>query len=254
VAASALLTGASAIFKGMARRGATTLTVSSDLRRWLIDTNGFDPERVLVKYNGVPRPPADIPMAPAASSATYVFAGYLHTYKGVDLLLDAWARADLPDARLQILGDGPLVDLVQAAAADDSRIDYVGLVPRAAMPTYLGAARAVVVPSTWAEALPRIAAEGLAQARPVITTGLGGLSELVGDEAGWVTGTDVEHLAAALRESADDEAVEARAQAAQVRYETMFSPEVTTKALLDIYEHAVANARERPFPFSASER
>jgi len=74
--------------------------------------------------------------------------------------------------------------------------------------------------------------EALAAGRPVLGTALGGVPYLVGD-AGWV----VEPSAAALAEALPRARAEARARAAatRTRYETTFHPEVTTKALLDVY-------------------
>jgi glycosyltransferase involved in cell wall biosynthesis len=167
----------------------------------------------------------------------FLFAGHLSDHKGVGLLLDAWQRADLPDdVELRILGDGPLADRVRAAASADPRIRWPGQVEAKDMPEHLAAARAAIVPSTWEEPFGRSAAEALAYGRPVLTTGTGGLREIVDEETGWVTGTDPAALARALEAAAaGDDAVATRAEAAQRRYLRLFSPEATTRALLDIY-------------------
>lgn len=239
MAAGALLTGATGVFRGIARRRLTALAISHSLRRSLIDGADFPADRVIVKYNGVPRPPADRPLPPAAASRTFLFAAKLEPYKGIGLLLDAWARADLPDARLRVVGDGPSADEIRAAAAHDPRIEFVGPVPSDRMTSHYAEARAVLVPSTWEEPFGRVAAEALAHGRPVITTGLGGLREVVGDDAGWITGPDTEALALALREADDDGAVTRRALAAERRHRDLFGPDVTTRALIEIYENCM---------------
>ncbi|HEY8545692.1 MAG TPA: glycosyltransferase family 4 protein [Acidimicrobiales bacterium] len=243
IAASALLTGATGLFRAMAKRKVTAVAISEALRDWLVDTNGFPADRVHVKYNGIPAPPLDRPLTPAAESRTYLFAAKLAPYKGIDLLLDAWARADLRGATLRIVGDGPEADAVRAAAEADPRIDFVGPAPSRDMTRHFGEARAVVVPSTWDEPFGRVAAEALAHGRPVITSGLGGLHEVVGDDAGWITGTDPERLARALVEADDDAAIRHRSRAATERHRERFGPDVTTQALVDIYERCL---RPRP--------
>ena len=87
----------------------------------------------------------------------------------------------------------------------------MGQVPPSAISDEVAGARAVVVPSITPETFGRTAAEALAHGRPVVTTGLGGLGEVVDGGSGWVTGTEVGALAGALREAAtDDAAVTAR--------------------------------------------
>jgi glycosyltransferase involved in cell wall biosynthesis len=237
---AALVTGATSLYRHMARRRVTVLAISDSMRRWLVDTAGFDPARVRVKYNGVAGPPAGHAVPPAATNRTFVFAGQLIAYKGLQLLLDAWRRADLPDdAELRIVGSGRQAELVTAAVAQDPRITHAGHVPAPAMPAQFAAARAVVVPSTWDEPFGRVAAEAQAFGRPVVTTGLGGLSEIVDATTGWVTGADVDALAAALTEAArSDDAVAVRGEAARRRHAELFSPDATTRALIGQYERS----------------
>jgi glycosyltransferase involved in cell wall biosynthesis len=57
-----------------------------------------------------------------------VFAGSLDEPNGVSLMLDAFSRLR-GGFRLRIAGRGPLEDKVRQAAANDSRIDYLGFLP-----------------------------------------------------------------------------------------------------------------------------
>ena len=158
-------------------------------------------------------------------------SGASAAYKGLGLLLDAWAQAGV-DAELRLVGDGDEAPAVEAAAAADPRIRWVGPVAPGDVGEHLAAARAVVVPSLWSEPFGRVAAEAFAHGRPVITTGLGGLGETVDAATGWVTGTDPAALAAALRDAAgDDAAVAERGEAARARWAERYSPEATTAAL-----------------------
>lgn len=244
IAASALATGASSIFRGVARRRVTALAVSDNIRQWLLDTAGFAPDRVHVKHNGIAEPSVSSSgLPPVASRRTFLLAGYLIEHKGIPLLLDAWQRTGDLDAELRIVGDGPLTETVANAASEDPRITWIPQVPPEKMPAHLAEARAVVVPSTWEDPLPRSAAEALAYGRPVITTGMGGLNEIVDAGSGWVTGTDTASLAEALLEAASsDQVVTTRGAAARKRYEDLFSPTSTTRSLVQFYENARSQA------------
>jgi Glycosyl transferases group 1 len=97
--------------------------------------------------------------------------------------------------------------------------------------------------ATTAETFGRVAAEALAYGRPVITTGLGGLGEIVDAQSGWVTGVDAGALADAIHEAAaDDDAVATRGAKGRERHRAHFSPEATTGALTDIYERVLREA------------
>jgi glycosyltransferase involved in cell wall biosynthesis len=239
---AALVTGATSLFGGLARRKVTTLAISGSMRRWLLDTAGFDAGRTHVKYNGVAGPPAGLDLPEPSRNRAFVFAGQLIPYKGLELLLDAWRRAsdDLPEGtELRIIGSGQQADLVAAASAGDPRIVAVGHIPVDEIPRQMAAARAVVVPSIIPESFGRVAAEAHAHGRPVITSGMGGLGEIVDDHTGWVTGTDPELLAKALTDAAtSDIAVDERGVAARQRHAQQFSPEATTRALIAHYEEA----------------
>lgn len=239
--ASALVSASSSLFGGAARRrGVTALAISRDVAGWLRSTGGFDDARVVVKYNGVAGPAR--PPTPPGAGAPFVFLGRLAAYKGVDLLLDAWRRAAL-DAELHIVGDGDMADTVRAAAAADRRIRWDGQVPPDRVESVIAAARAVVVPSIWNEPFGRTAAEAMAHGRPVITTGRGGLSEIVDGSTGWITGVDAGDLAAALAHAAGSPGtVRDRGARAAERHARLFSPEATTAELLRIYEQARARS------------
>jgi glycosyltransferase involved in cell wall biosynthesis len=244
-AASALNTGATAVFRPMARRSVIPLAISQHVKDWLIGSAGFDADQVHVKYNGVAPPPADRRLVPAAECTDLVFAARLTPPKGARLLIEAWRIAvqRLPEdspVTLTVIGEGVLAEDVQELAAADRRVRYTGLLDGNDVGERMARARAVVVPSVWDEPFGRVAAEGLAHSRPIVSTGTGGLAEVVDGEVGWTTGVDPGTLADALVDAAtDDDGVARRAAAAGKRYEARFSPGATTAALISRYETAV---------------
>jgi glycosyltransferase involved in cell wall biosynthesis len=238
--ASGLVTAATSLFRRNAQRRVTAVAISDHMRRWLVDEAGFAADRVRLKYNGVAGPPVGTPLEPAEASRAFVFAGHLTDHKGVTLLLDAWRRIGDVPASLVVLGDGPRATDVRAEVAADPRISWLGAVAAEEIPTHLATARAAIVPSVWEEPFGRTAAEALACGRPVVTTGTGGLAEVVDESSGWITGTDPAQLAAAIVEAATADAeVERRSRAARQRHADRFSPEATTKALLGVYDEVI---------------
>ena len=244
--ASGLVTIATSAYRGIARRHVTALGISDNVRRWLVEHAGFAPERVHVKFNGVPSPDVTCPVPSPATNDVFLFAGQLADYKGLPELLAAWRQRRSPGARLRIVGEGMCAPAVEAAAAEDPRIALVGPVPPSSMAEEISGARVIVAPSTTPETFGRVAAEALAYGRPVITSGLGGLGEIVDDASGWVVGTDPAALARAMDEAAiGDEVVARKGAAGRDRHAARFSPQATTDALLAIYRDVVADVTGR---------
>lgn len=239
--ASALVTVATSLYGASARRRLTAIAVSQHLADWLTAEAGFARHRVRVKPNGVTGPPSGAGTPVAGGRHAFLFVGRLASYKGVSELLAAWARARPATAELRIVGDGALAAEVRAAAAADPTITWLGQVTPEEVSREMQNARAVVAPSMLDETFGRVAAEALAHGRPVITTGLGGLGEVVDESCGWLTGRDVSSLTAAIRHAAvSDDDVTVRGRNGRARYESRYSPVATTRRLIAIYEAAIA--------------
>jgi glycosyltransferase involved in cell wall biosynthesis len=238
--ASVLVTGATSLFRRIARTRLTTVAISHAMARWLVDEAGFDPARVHVKYNAVAIP-TDVSAPAPGTRDTFLFVGKFAAYKGIDLLLDAWSRVEATNARLRFVGDGPMAETVRAATGDP-RVTWTGHVQAAEVLREIAAARAVVVPSVWDEPFGRVVAEAFAMGRPAITTGRGALAEVV-DRAGWVTSTDADDLARAIDEAAASDAlVDERGAAGRARHQAEFSLDATISRLLGIYDAALGEA------------
>ena len=103
-----------------------------------------------------------------------LFVGRLVYYKGVDVLLEALTR--LPEARLVVVGKGPLAGSLQAQARGaglEGRVAWLSDLPVEALATLLRAARTLVLPSTArSEMFGMVQLEAFAAGRPVVSTDL----------------------------------------------------------------------------------
>lgn len=110
----------------------------------------------------------------------FLFVGRLAREKGLETLLAAW-RGVRGEARLKIVGEGPLEAEVRTAAAQLPGLDYVGRQPLREVYRMMGDARAVVFPSGWYEGLPRTIIEAFAKGTPVVASDIGAMRCLVDD-------------------------------------------------------------------------
>jgi glycosyltransferase involved in cell wall biosynthesis len=144
---------------------------------------------------------------PPPASDTLLCVGRLSAQKGHWLLIDAFARLvrEGVGARLVLAGDGelrhPLERRIRETGIGD-RVAITGWVSNERVRELLRECRALVLPS-FAEGLPVVIMEAFAMARPVISTFVGAIPELV--EAGvngWlVPAGDEGALAAAMRDA-----------------------------------------------------
>ncbi|MEW1694396.1 glycosyltransferase family 4 protein [Streptomyces sp. NPDC091278] len=129
---------------------------------WAVVHNGVDIARFA--SDGPPREPVP----------TVVCVGRLCRQKGQDVLLAAWPAvlAEVPDARLVLVGDGPDADRLRAAAGPSVR--FTGAVDDT-VPWYR-AADVVVLPSRW-EGMALAPLEAMATGRPVVVSDVDGSRE-----------------------------------------------------------------------------
>ncbi|MBI2710146.1 MAG: glycosyltransferase family 4 protein [Actinobacteria bacterium] len=135
-----------------------------------LDTELFSPS---------PAGPVDEPVA--------LFCSPIDSNKGIDRVLDAFqlVRARLPEAKLRVLGRGPLVPMVEErAAATDGAVEYLGVAgSRAEVADQLRAAALLVTAPrptpVWNEQFGLAYVEAQACGLPVVTTACGSNHEAV---------------------------------------------------------------------------
>jgi glycosyltransferase involved in cell wall biosynthesis len=133
---------------------------------------------------------------------TVLFVGALERSKDIALLARAWPRvaAEVPEARLVVVGRGAQLDLVERLRDDfPDRIEHVSYLPPAGVAERLDGATCLVLPSR-SEGLGRVILEAFARGRPVVATRVGGIPDLVehGRTGLLVEPGDAAALAAAL--------------------------------------------------------
>ncbi|MBL8660964.1 MAG: glycosyltransferase family 4 protein [Rhodospirillales bacterium] len=201
---------------------------------------GFPAEKVVAKPNFV----ADPGPAPAADAdAPVLFVGRLAAEKGIETLLAAWSRLDLP---LVVAGDGPLMPLVQAAASD--RIVALGWKTSAEVAAEMGRARFLVMPSSWYEGFPMTLVEAFALGRPVLVSRLGSMAEVVEDGVNGlhVTPGDAADWAAKVRWAYDHpEDMAAMGRNARRIYEERYTADRNYDMLMAVYADAMQAAATR---------
>lgn len=172
----------------------------SQLCRWVAPSHWG---KIKVVHCGIEPDRFPTPSALPQGGPHLVAIGRFSAQKGFGLLIEAMAIAapSMPGLRLTLVGDGELRSQIKDLIASHGlgpRITLTGWQDEAGVRKALEAAQALVLPS-FAEGLPMVLMEAMAQGRPVIATAIAGVPELVSRDCGWtVPAGDAMALAAAL--------------------------------------------------------
>ncbi len=227
-----------------------TLIVHTGQGQGRLAAQGVLPERIALLPHGALTPRTEASPDPMDGPLTFVVFGKMKPYKGIDLLIEAFAAlpALLRDAaRLRIVGK-PYMDLAPLREAADQLgiADRVEIDPRFVGDDEVGAVFApgsvAVFPYREIEA-SGVLQLAIAQGRPLIASRLGSFAETIADgEQGHLTAPgDVAALTAALRHMLEDRAFAAGCAAA-VRRLSDAVPSWTTigRQTAEVYRRAAA--------------
>ncbi len=119
---------------------------------------------------------------------TVLFAGTLVHRKGAQLAADAFGRfaKTVTDARLVIIGDGPLRGRIERMIRDagvKERVEFTGTVSMARLEEHLEAADVFLCPY-YRHGLPTVCLQAMASGLPVVCLGDGVIAETVGSDCG----------------------------------------------------------------------
>jgi len=135
---------------------------------------GFAAEKIAVKPHFIYPDPG---MGPGGGRYC-LYVGRLSEEKGLLALIRAWQRLGTA-MPLAIVGDGPMLPAVQAAASDNPNIRLLGARSQDAVYDLIGAAELLIAPSECNETFGRVVAEAFAKGTPVVAARIGALAELV---------------------------------------------------------------------------
>jgi glycosyltransferase involved in cell wall biosynthesis len=163
------------------RRADAVRTVSTQTTG-LVTGLGVEPAAVFPSYVDaeafLERPPAPLPSQPRA-----VFVGVLERYKAFDTLVDAWriAAPQVPDAVLQLVGEGTMRDRAEALIGDlPAQTQWVPRLTAEEVSAAMDDAWLVCLPSR-SEGLPRVALEAACRGRAIVGGNRAGIPDVVRD-------------------------------------------------------------------------
>lgn len=241
---------ARAFIADTAARASASITVAEALRGAMLGL-GADPAKVTTIGNGVDLSLfAASPRPPRAGHLSLLSVGHLIERKGHDLIIAALAA--LPDARLTIVGGGPLrraLETQATAAGVADRVTFAGELPQTALPDLYRAADMLVLASS-REGWPNVLLEALACGTRCVATPVWGSPEVIAVPAAGQLSADrtPAALAAAIRAVA---AIPANPAATRA-YAEGFSWDRTAARVETVWDRALKSHRSPGFGIPAA--
>lgn len=166
------------------REAALFVCVSEFVRDRLL-TRGFPPGKLEVIRQGV-EIDATPPAMEVADDRAILFVGRFVEKKGLPQLIEAMRIIESRgiEARLELIGDGPLAGALRDRARGLKRVSFRGWLPNAEVRRAMRRALALCVPSVTAsdgdaEGLPTVIFEAMAEGLPVVGSRHAGIAEAV---------------------------------------------------------------------------
>jgi glycosyltransferase involved in cell wall biosynthesis len=142
------------------------------------------------------------PARPLPAEPTVAWVAMLQHHKAPYVFAEAWRRTArrMPEARLTMVGDGPLRPVAETLVRDlPGRVRLERRLPPREVSRILDESTLLVLPS-WSEGMPRVVMEAFTRGRPVVGSAVGGIPDMVthGRNGLLVPPGNAEHLADAL--------------------------------------------------------
>lgn len=171
-----------------------------------------------------------------------VYYGRLSKEKGINVAIRA--MKNLPEEKLQIVGEGPEKNNLMAFTKNlglETRVDFLGFRSGNDLTSVLQKAKAIIIPSIWYENMPYTIIESLAIRKIVIASNIGGIPDLIKDgENGFLfEAGNAKSLTEKIKllNNADTKKMKDNA----LQQVADFSSEKYYEKIVKIYEHIIKN-------------
>jgi len=166
------------------------------------------------------------------------YVGRLSREKGLPTLIHAMAL--VPEAKLKIIGDGPLRSELENLAKHLklTNVDFEGYLSGIQLQQAVAGARFTVVPSEWYEVFGLTVIETFSLGKPVIAAEIGGLAELIskGVDGHLFKPGSISELAAVICDFwHHPDRLHSMGMNGRHKVETMYSPDKHYKQLMNLY-------------------
>jgi glycosyltransferase involved in cell wall biosynthesis len=235
-AACVLMTGIHKILKTWENKVDCYIVMTEFAKNRFLDSSLKVPrEKWAIKPNFSP----DMGVGEPERENFFLFIGRLTAEKGIETLLEA---ARISGFKLNIIGDGPMRELVEKYASQNPNISYAGFKQKTEIIQAMKKCKALLFPSVWYEGFPMTILEAFSTGTPVIASKLGAMTEMIDDQVNglYVKPGDVQDLIEKIELiNTQPSLANSLGRNARREYEEKYTPEKNYDQLLTIYEQVI---------------
>lgn len=206
----------------------------SDFIKEILFQKGIEKDKVFVKYNFLTSRKQEIQIS---ANLQFIYVGRISIEKGINTLLKAFSDERLVNMKLIIVGDGPLVNIVQKFCSKYHNIIFLGKKDKNEVLDLINESRALVFPSEWYEPFGRTLIEAFSVGTPVIASNNGGIPEIVKDNYNGLVfeSKDVESLIDKILIFSKSDRYDEMCNNALKTFKDKFSDSINYEQILSIY-------------------
>lgn len=232
------ITGVHKLFNTWKNKIHTFITLNEFSRSKLLYSSlNISANKMITKPNFVPDPGK----VDHKREDFYLFAGRIVKEKGVHVLTAAFSK--MPEEKIIVIGDGPEKKALQQQFKAYSNICFEGQMDKKQVSEYMNRCKAFICPSIWYEGAPLTIIEAFAVGTPVIASRLGSMAESITDGFNGLhfTPGNADDLCAKIKLFKKETSGDAMFyKNARQTYLERYHPDKHYKAILSIYENAIA--------------
>lgn len=208
-------------------------------REIFLKANVFNKNQITVKPNFLES--HIIQPKPIDSKEGFIFVGRLSEEKGILYLLEIWEKNHIPYP-LNIVGSGPLENVVREFANRNTSIHYMGFKNRDEIFEIISCSRCLIFPSIWYETFGLTIIEAFSVGTTVLCSKLGGQAELVHDgKTGLLFDLNcrtnlLDHIE---KLASDNVYLSGLSKNALSSFHENYSEEINYDQLMDVYKNAI---------------
>lgn len=214
------------------------VALSPEVKKTIVDLYGLPESKVPVIYNGIDLSRCLPKQAYSAEKITLIHIGRFNQQKNHRGLLEAFSMLvkQIPDCRLQLLGDGELWDETEAYARKlgiRDRVDFLG--SQSNVYPYLQQADIFLLPSLF-EGMPMTIIEAMGTGLPVVASRVGGVPDMLQHrESGILVPCDPKEVCSACAELAGREDLRRQLGETARRESVRFSADYMARQYCEVY-------------------
>lgn len=168
------------------------IAVTENFKKMLIEY-GLNEKNIYVVYNGIIFDDTPIKKRNKNSIFTMSYVARLHPIKGHSLLFKSLSKTNIPNYKLNIIGDGDCLSQLKKEASElkiDSFIHFLGFKNRKEIDQLVSESDITLL-SSYSESFPLVLLESANQHVPFISTAVGDVHKLIPNEKyGWLVPID----------------------------------------------------------------